>query len=93
MVDAELEKEITAGRIVSPFAELPLHKLRTSGVGVVPKKNGKWRAILHLSAPDGHSVNDYINKEDFPVYYSSVDNAVALLSQYGQDALMAKIDL
>ena len=42
---------------------------------------------------DGHSVNDHINKEDFPVHYSSVDDAVALLSQYGQDALMAKIDL
>ena len=93
VVDAELEKEITAGRIISPFAEPPLHKLRTSGVGVVPKKNGKWRAILHLSAPDGHSVNDHINKEDFPVHYSSVDDAVALLSQYGQDAVMAKIDL
>ncbi|KAL5505879.1 hypothetical protein EMCRGX_G007418 [Ephydatia muelleri] len=93
VVDAELEKEITAGRIIGPFAEPPLHNLRTSGVGVVPKKDGKWRAILHLSAPDGHSVNDHINKEDFPVHYSSVDDAVALLSQYGQDALMAKIDL
>ena len=93
VVDAELEKEITAGRIIGPFAEPPLHNLCTSGVGVVPKKDGKWRAILHLSAPDGHSVNDHINKEDFPVHYSSVDDAVALLSQYGQDALMAKIDL
>ena len=48
--------------------------------------------MLHLSAPDGHSVNDHINKEDFTVHYFSVDDAVALLSQYGQDALMAKID-
>ena len=93
VVDAELEKEITAGWIIGPFAKPPLHNLRTSGVGVVPKKDGKWRAILHLSALDGHSVNDHINKEDFPVHYSSVDDAVALLSQYGQDALMAKIDL
>eukprot|EP00731_Ephydatia_muelleri_P021756 Em0014g347a len=38
-------------------------------------------------------VNDHINKEDFPVQYSSVDDAMALLSQYGQDAFMAKIDL
>ena len=50
----------------------------------------KWR---DLSAPDGHSVNDHINEEDFPVHHSSVDGAVALLSLYGQDALMAKIDL
>ncbi|KAL5515615.1 hypothetical protein EMCRGX_G000806 [Ephydatia muelleri] len=63
VVDSELEKEITAGRIIDPFAELPLHKLRISGVG------------------------------GFPVHYSSVDDVVALLSQYGLDALIAKIDL
>ena len=91
---SELVMEITAGRIIGPFAKLTLHKLRTSGIGVVPfGNNGKWRAIHHLSAPDGHSVNDHINKEDFPVHCSSVDDAVALLSQCGQDALMAKIDL
>ena len=64
-----------------------------SGIGVIPKKNGKWRAILHLSAPEGHSINDHINKDEFSIHYSSVDDAVALLSQYGQDALMAKVDL
>ncbi|KAL5484652.1 hypothetical protein EMCRGX_G021183 [Ephydatia muelleri] len=56
-----------------------------------------WKVESHTSPlstmADGHSVNDHINKEDFPVHYSSVDDAVALLSQYGQDALMAKIDL
>ena len=55
---------------------------------MIPKKNGKWMAILHLSAPEGHSVNDHINKDEFSIHYSSVDDAVALLSQYGQDALM-----
>ncbi|KAL5486695.1 hypothetical protein EMCRGX_G019209 [Ephydatia muelleri] len=93
VVDAELAREIAAGRIIGPFTEPPWHNLRTSGIGVVPKKNGKWRAILHLSAPEGHSVNDHINKDEFSIHYSSVDDAVALLSQYGQDALMAKVDL
>lgn len=93
VVDAELAKEIAAGRIIGPFTEPPWRNLRTSGIGVVPKKNGKWRAILHLSAPEGHSVNDHINKDEFSIHYSSVDDAVALLSQYGQDALMAKVDL
>ena len=60
---------------------------------MVPKKNGKWRTILHLSAPEGHSVNDHINKDEFSIHYSSIDDAVALLSQHGQDVLMAKVDL
>ena len=89
VVDAELAKEIAAGRIIGPFTEPPWHNLRTSGIGVVPKKNGKWRAILHLSAPEGHSINDHINKDEFSIHYSSVDDVVALLSQYSQDSLMA----
>ena len=35
-------------------------------IGVVPKKDGGWRLIYHLSALSGSSVNDYINLE----YYS-----------------------
>ncbi|KAL5457463.1 hypothetical protein EMCRGX_G034726 [Ephydatia muelleri] len=35
----------------------------------------------------------HINKDEFSIHYSSVDDTVALLSQYGQDALMAKVDL
>ncbi len=33
--------------------------------GVIPKKGkpGKWRLIVNLSAPDGHSVNDSIARE------------------------------
>eukprot|EP00731_Ephydatia_muelleri_P036603 Em0288g2a len=44
----------------------------------------RWKVESHTSPlstmADGHSVNDHINKEDFPVHYSSVDDAVALLS-------------
>ena len=41
IIDAELSKEIAAGRILCPFSERPLSNLRTSGLGAVPKKNGK----------------------------------------------------
>ena len=93
VVSSELQKEVEAGRVLGPFAERPLPNLRTSGLGAAPKKNGKWRVILHLSAPHGTSVNDGILKEEFSLHYSSVDDAVGLLHTYGTGAIMAKIDL
>ncbi|KAL5463980.1 hypothetical protein EMCRGX_G032933 [Ephydatia muelleri] len=93
IVDAELQKEVELGRILGPFSQRPLEHLRTSGLGAVPKKNGKWRVILHLSAPEGRSINDFIAKEEFSIHYSTIDDAVALLSRFSKGARMAKVDL
>ena len=93
VVDAELKKEVDSGRVLGPFPHCPLHNFRTSGLGVVLKKNGKWRMILHLSAPEGHSINDYISKDEFSLHYSTIDDAVALLGKFQRGALMAKLDL
>eukprot|EP00731_Ephydatia_muelleri_P033689 Em0035g26a len=90
IVDAELLKEVELGRILSPFSQRPLEHLRTSGLGAVPKKNGKWRVILHLSAPEGRSINDFIAKEEFSIHYSTIDDAMALLSRFSKGARMAK---
>ena len=49
--------------------------------------------ILHLSAPVGKSINDYISKENFSLHYASVDDAIHMLSALGKGALMAKVDL
>ena len=93
VIDQELAKECAAGRILGPFTTPPFPNLRCSGLGVVPKKNGKWRVIMHLSAPPGNSINDFIDPQQFPMHYSSVDDAVRLILRTGQGALMAKVDL
>eukprot|EP00731_Ephydatia_muelleri_P017504 Em0010g602a len=54
------------------------------------KKKGKWRVILHLSAPEGLSINDFIAKEEFAIHYSTIVGAVALLSRFNKGARMAK---
>ena len=59
----------------------------------MPKKNGKWRMIHHLSAPTGHSINDFISKDEFTLHYSSVDTATQILTKIGKGALLAKADL
>ena len=78
---------------MAPFPNAPSSTSRTSGLGAVPKKNGKWRVIFHLSAPEGLSINDFISKEDFAIHYSTIDDAVALLSRFDKGAMMAKVDL
>ena len=44
-LDLESERSDMAGA----YNKLPLPTLHCSGIGVVPKKNGSWRLIMHLS--------------------------------------------
>jgi hypothetical protein len=60
----------------------PPPSLKCSGVGVVPKKNGKWRMIYHLSAPRGQSINDFIDPRQYTLHYTSVDDAIRCIGKY-----------
>ena len=93
IIDNELAKECAAGRVLGPFTHRPFKNLRCSGVGVIPKKRNKWRMIMHLSAPAGYSINDFISSDDFSLHYASIDDAVKLLLSLGTGAKMAKVDL
>ena len=68
-----------------------------SRFGVIPKKNkpDAWRLILDLSFPADHSVNDAdgIFKNEFPVVYSTVQDAIRLIVKIGRGALMDKVDI
>ena len=93
ILDSALAQECKEGRILGPFDTPPLPSFRCSGLGLVPKHDGGWRTIYHLSAPHGDSINDYINPETYSLSYCSVDNAYAILNLLGTGALMSKIDL
>ena len=56
VIDTALKKVCEAGRILGPFSTPPLSNFRTSGLGLVPKRDGGWRVIYHLSAPVGLSI-------------------------------------
>ena len=68
----------------------PLH---TSGIGVVPKKSGGHRLIMHLSAPAGNSVNDFIDSNAFSFSTISVDTVCDHVRRIGRGALLCKVDL
>ncbi len=59
---------------------------KVSGIMVRPKPNGWVRVILNLSAPKGNSVNDGINKDDFPAKMSSTAAWLEVLDRAGKAA-------
>ncbi len=65
---------------------------KVSGIMVRPKPNGSVRVILNLSAPKGRSVNDGINKEEFPATMSSTAAWLAVLDKAGKGSLITKTD-
>ena len=83
MIDEELRKEYLA-------SSRPIRSLKYSGLGVIPKKSGKWRMILHLSTSLGRSI--HISKEDF-LFVMHPWMMSHMLSALGKGALMAKVDL
>ena len=95
VIDDYLTTENRAGRVAGPLKTPPFSYLQISRFGVIPKKNkiNAWRLILDLSFPLGRNVNGGIDKNEFPVCYAKVDDAIRLIVKLGKDALMAKVDI
>ena len=95
VIDAYLQNEVSCGRVAGPFSTPPFTDLHISCFGVVPKNNqpGKWRLILDLSSPDGHSVNDGIPKAPFSIQYVTVDAFINGIMARGHGTSLAKFDV
>ena len=83
-----LTEEQRHGRIVGPLAA-------HSSFGVIPKssQSNKWRLILDLSSPEGHSVNDGIDRDLCSLSYVSTNDIGSAVLQFGQGARIAKTDI
>lgn len=95
VVDDRIAIEVTAGRLHGP---LPAHLkslAHISPVGLVPKphQKNKFRLIVDLSHPNGNSVNDGIPSNLCSLRYASVDEAVNIIRQLGQDTQLFKLDI
>ena len=93
VVEACIHNELTLGRLayIRNPTNLPWH--HASPVGIIPKKHkpGKWRLIVDLPAPEGHSVNDGIEKALCSLSYISVDNVAKTILQLGPGTLLGKM--
>ena len=94
IVQQKIDKEIDAERIAGPFEHVPIHNLRISPIGLVPKKApGDFRLIHHLSYPNGESVNDYIDPKLASVRYTHFDEAIQMMQRLGKNCYLFKLDL
>ena len=95
VVSEYLARECQANRVLGPFASSPIQQLQVSSFGVIPKRqqSGKWRLILDLSSPEGHSVNDGIDPALCSLNYVSVDTIAEAVVRAGRGALLAKSDV
>lgn len=93
-VEQSIAKDISMGRKLGPFNEIPFSDFIVSPMGAFKKRrSNKVRVIHDLSYPSGVSVNDFISKEKYTLSYMSIDDVVEKVQQYGKGALMAKLDL
>ena len=95
VVDAYIQNELSQNRLAHIKDPSSLPWYQPSAFGVIPKRHkpGKWRLIVDLSAPEGFSVNDSIDKELCSISYVSVDNVAEAVLHLGQGALLAKVDV
>ena len=69
VVDKFLDKETLLGRVGGPFDHPSFPNMQCHPIGVIPKKDpGKWHTILHLSYPDGDSINFHIPKDEYSLH-------------------------
>ena len=92
-VSTYLQSSCDSSQTAGPFTQPPFPHTYVSGLGIVPKKNGKLRVIHDLSSPDGESVNDGIPREDFSPEYATVDMAISHIMAVGPGAYLTKVDV
>ena len=87
----DLEEQRHCNRL-TPIEPLPA-KFISSPLGLVPKADGRWRRIHHLSHPKGKSVNCHIPTDWGSLEYATFDQAVEALLLQGPNAILVKKDL
>ena len=98
--DAYISNEVELGAMLGPFDSNPLStELTVSPINSIPKRGSDSRRfIADLSFPNGASVNDGINLEDYlgndeTISYPTVDDYIRMIESHGSGCLLYKKDL
>ena len=94
-VNEIINNDLHEGRLAGPYSTPPFPAYIVSPLGAFPKRlSTKIRVIHDLSYPVNRSVNCKIEVSEFPLSYSSVEDAVKLCQALkGKDIHLAKLDL
>lgn len=86
----KIHDDLALGRIA---LTTPGHRFISSPLGLVPKPNGKWRVIHHLSFPPKTSVNDAIDEEGAYLAYVKFEAILQMVISAGRDCIIVKRDM
>ena len=81
---------------MGPFSTAPFQNFQVFPIGLVPKKHSnKFRTIFHLSYPKSgtSSINYFVEKDDFSLQYITIDNAIAVIQEFGRGYYIGKTDI
>ena len=92
VVEANIHNELTLGCLAYIQNPTNLPRFHASPIGIIQKSIKKWRMIVDLSAPEGHSINDGIEKALCSISYISVDNVAKTILQLGPGTSLGKMD-
>ena len=95
LVDEYLQTEIPLGRVAGPFPPDAIPDGHVSRFRVISKNHqpNKWRLIVDLSYPLGHSVNDGISPPLYSLHRVTIDDAVRQIFSLSKGCLLVKIDI
>ena len=95
VVDNYITEEIMHHRINGPLPKTTVPMAHISHFGVIPKCHTpiKWRLIINLSHPAGHSVNNSIPKSLCSLFCVKVDTTIWHILNTGTGVPLAKIDI
>lgn len=91
IIEKKLQEDLASG-CVSPVQQ-PRPPFICSPLGLVPKHDGGWRRIHHLSHPRGESVNDYIPDGAGEMRYTRFQEVLQLVINAGRHCLILKRDV
>ena len=90
-IENYIKKEVGYGAVLGPFASNPFnnHLVISPLNSVIKAKSEERRAIMDLSFPQGKSVNDGINKNEYlgkhvELHYPNVDNFIEIIKEKGR---------
>lgn len=92
-VTMAIRKEVARGHTAGPFDSPPFAQNHISPLGAAPKQDGTCRLVLDLSQPKGESINDNIDKAEFPCTYMHFDQATEMIVRVGRGCFLSKIDI
>ena len=94
VVDATIQRECQAGRLLGPIPHSLLPLCQVSPIGLVPKSQpGQWRLIVDLSFPEGHSITDEIGQDVTSIQYARLKDVAQTVRVLGRRTLLTKLDL